>query len=136
VVKPEIYRPHSFTIAVLDGDGIGQNRESTARLFHSKDKGGVTETEAIETLLITRDTWEKPFDFACALARGRKQTGRGPGRVTCVDKANVFRACAFFRKIFDARAARNPDLPADHASVDAMRCGWRCGCCRGPGIST
>ncbi|WP_295315690.1 isocitrate/isopropylmalate family dehydrogenase, partial [Roseobacter sp.] len=41
------------------------------------------------------------------------------GRVTCVDKANVFRAFAFFRALFDAEAAKHPDLAADHAYVDA-----------------
>ncbi|MFX8930096.1 isocitrate/isopropylmalate family dehydrogenase, partial [Acinetobacter baumannii] len=44
----------------------------------------------------------------------------GKGRVTCVDKANVFRAFAFFRKIFDERAAMHPDIRADHSYVDAM----------------
>jgi len=39
--------------------------------------------------------------------------------VTCVDKANVFRAFAFFRRIFDERAKQYPDLMADHAYVDA-----------------
>jgi len=39
--------------------------------------------------------------------------------VTCVDKANVFRSMAFFRKIFDERAARFPDIEARHNYVDA-----------------
>ena len=39
--------------------------------------------------------------------------------MTCVDKANVFRAFAFFRGIFDEEAARHPELTADHAYVDA-----------------
>jgi 3-isopropylmalate dehydrogenase len=37
-------------------------------------------------------------------ARGKR------GLVTCVDKANVFRSMAFFRKIFDERAAAFPDI--------------------------
>ena len=40
--------------------------------------------------------------------------------MTCVDKANVFQAFAFFRDIFYERAARFPDLAADHAYVDAF----------------
>ena len=94
-------------------------RESTEGLFYTQGRGEVTDTEARETLLITRDISEKLFRFAFALARQRKEAGRGPGRVTCVDKANVFRAFAFFRSIFDAEAARHPDLRADHAYVDA-----------------
>ena len=94
-------------------------RESTEGLFHTQGRGEVTEDEARETLLITRDISEKLFRFTFDLALDRKKAGRGPGRVTCVDKANVFRAFAFFRKLFDAEAAKHPDLQADHAYVDA-----------------
>jgi 3-isopropylmalate dehydrogenase len=94
-------------------------RESTEGLFHTQGRGEVTRDEARETLLITRDISEKLFRFSFELARSRKAAGRGPGRVTCVDKANVFRAFAFFRDIFNAEAARHPDLAADHAYVDA-----------------
>ncbi|WP_375690017.1 isocitrate/isopropylmalate dehydrogenase family protein [Pseudooceanicola sp. LIPI14-2-Ac024] len=94
-------------------------RESTEGLFHSQGAGEVTETEARETLLITRETSEKLFRFAFGLAAERRLRGRGPGRVTCVDKANVFRAFAFFRAIFDAEARHHPDIVADHAYVDA-----------------
>ena len=94
-------------------------RESTEGLFHTQGCGEVTENDARETLLITRDVSEKLFRFAFDLARTRKTAGRGPGKVTCVDKANVFRAFAFFRALFDAEAAKHPDLAADHAYVDA-----------------
>ena len=94
-------------------------RESTEGLFYSQGRGDVTEDEARETLLITRDISEKLFKFAFNLAADRKAKGRGPGRVTCVDKANVFRAFAFFREIFDGIAKDFPSLSADHAYVDA-----------------
>ncbi|MEM8790354.1 MAG: isocitrate/isopropylmalate family dehydrogenase [Pseudomonadota bacterium] len=94
-------------------------RESTEGLFARMNEGTVTEDEAQETLVITRGVSEKLFDFAFRLARQRKAKGY-PGRVTCVDKANVFRAFAFMRKIFHERAALNPDLVADTAYVDAM----------------
>ncbi|WP_099824254.1 isocitrate/isopropylmalate dehydrogenase family protein [Oceaniglobus indicus] len=94
-------------------------RESTEGLFHTQGRGEVSEKEARETLLITREISEKLFRFAFNLAQTRKDQGRGKGRVTCVDKANVFRAFAFFRAIFDAEAKRHPDLIADHAYVDA-----------------
>ncbi|SEV91068.1 3-isopropylmalate dehydrogenase [Cognatiyoonia koreensis] len=94
-------------------------RESTEGLFYTQGKGEVTHDEARETLRITRDVSELLFAFAFNLAAERKHQGRGSGRVTCVDKANVFRAFAFFREIFDAEAAKHPDLKADHAYVDA-----------------
>ena len=94
-------------------------RESTEGLFHTQGIGEVTEDEARETLLITREVSEKLFKFAFRLAQDRKDAGRGPGRVTCVDKANVFRAFAFFRSLFDAEAKKHPGLVADHAYVDA-----------------
>lgn len=94
-------------------------RESTEGLFYTQGRGEVEADEARETLRITRDVSEKLFRFAFALAGERKAAGLGPGRVTCVDKANVFRAFAFFRGIFDAEAAKHPDLLADHAYVDA-----------------
>ena len=99
-------------------------RESTEGLFHSrasgKAPGTVSDDEARETLLITRDVCEKLFAFAFKLAGDRKKTGRSQGKVTCVDKANVFRSFAFFRELFDAEAAKHPDLEADHAYVDAV----------------
>lgn len=94
-------------------------RESTEGLFYSQGSGEVSKNEAKETLLITRDISEKLFNFAFNLANTRKRSGRGRGHVTCVDKANVFRAFAFFREIFDQEAAKHTDLTSDHAYVDA-----------------
>lgn len=94
-------------------------RESTEGLFYSQGAGEVSKTEARETLRITRDISEKLFRFSFGLAQRRKAAGRGPGIVTCVDKANVFRAFAFFREIFDAEARAFPELQTRHAYVDA-----------------
>ena len=93
-------------------------RESTEGLFASMGKGVVTETEARETLLITRKTSERLFDFSFRLAQRRKARG-APGRLACVDKANAFKAYAFFRKIFDECAARYPGVDTDRIYVDA-----------------
>jgi len=94
-------------------------RESTEGLFYSQGCGEVSENEARETLVITRETSNKLFKFAFQLAQRRKDAGRGPGKVTCVDKANVFRAFAFFRQLFDEEAINHSDLLSDHAYVDA-----------------
>jgi 3-isopropylmalate dehydrogenase len=93
-------------------------RESTEGLFASMGKGEVTETEARETLVITRRTCERLFEFAFRLAERRKARGR-PGRLACVDKANAFKAYAFFRRLFDDSAARHPAVDTDRIYVDA-----------------
>jgi 3-isopropylmalate dehydrogenase len=94
-------------------------RESTEGLFASRTRG-VVEGDRIarDTMEITRAVSETLFDFAFTLARQRRQLGH-PGKVTCVDKANVFRSFAFFRKIFDERAALNPDITKGYSYVDA-----------------
>lgn len=122
-VRPVRIAPGQPTPLALKG---GQSvdfvliRESTEGLFHSQGSSDVrNDAEAYETLKITRETSEKLFRFAFALAHGRKAAGRGPGKVTCVDKANVFAAFAFFRKIFDEEAARHEGIDTDYAYVDA-----------------
>ena len=94
-------------------------RESTEGLFASRGKGVVQEDlEARDTLVITRGVCERLFDFSLRLAAERAKDGK-PGRLTCVDKANVFKSFAFFRKIFDERAAAFPNVTADHVYIDA-----------------
>jgi 3-isopropylmalate dehydrogenase len=93
-------------------------RESTEGLFASMGKGVVTHEEARETLVMTRHTCERLFDFSLRLAAKRK--GRGhKGLCTCVDKANAFKAYAWFRSIFDERAKNFPDVATDRVYVDA-----------------
>ena len=93
-------------------------RESTEGLFASMGKGVVTDTEARETLVITRRTSERLFEFSFRLAERRKARGK-PGSLACVDKANVFKAFAFFRGIFDEAARKHPGVKADHMYIDA-----------------
>lgn len=104
-------------------------RESTEGLFASHDRGVVEHDQARDTLVVTRKGSERVFDFAFELARKRGRKGKG-SRVTCVDKANVFRSFAYFREIFFERARRFPDVEADAAYVDAVAHGlvrhpWR-----------
>jgi 3-isopropylmalate dehydrogenase len=94
-------------------------RESTEGLFASRGKGVIEDDrEGRDTLVITRGVCERLFDFSFRLAEKRKRNG-GKGRVTCVDKANVFKSFAFFRRIFDERAKGLPEVEADHAYIDA-----------------
>ena len=98
-------------------------RESTEGLFHARGRGrreGHGSDEAVlDTMRISRHGTARVCDFAFALARERRARGR-PGRVTNVDKANVFESMAFWRQVFGERAAAHPDIAAEHAYVDAM----------------
>ncbi len=93
-------------------------RESTEGLFASMGKGIVTHDEARETLVITRKTSQRLFDFSLRLTERRKKRGKS-GLLTCVDKANAFKAYAYFRSIFDERAKNFPGVKIDHVYVDA-----------------
>ncbi|SFP00701.1 3-isopropylmalate dehydrogenase [Bradyrhizobium sp. Ghvi] len=93
-------------------------RESTEGLFASMGKGVVTQEDARETMVITRKTSERLFEFSFRLAERRKARGK-PGSLACVDKANVFKAFAFFRGIFDEIAQKHPGVTADRLYVDA-----------------
>ncbi len=93
-------------------------RESTEGLFASK--GTIRNREvAAETMVITRRTTERLMRFGFRLARARKAKGHA-GRLTCVDKANIFAAMAFFRSIYDEVGLQFGDVEKDYCYVDAM----------------
>lgn len=96
-------------------------RESTEGLFAARGRGEVIEDrEARDTMVITRATTERLSHMAFAIARRRAARRGRPGRVTLVDKANVFSGFAFMRRVFDEVAAQHPDIAAGHHYVDAM----------------
>ncbi len=98
-------------------------RESTEGLFYSaaahKRSLVVNDDEVQDILRITRKTTTKLHDFAFKLARKRREKGSS-GRLTCVDKANVFTSLAFFRQIFDEVKTAYPDVPVGYNYVDAQ----------------
>ncbi|MHA7773814.1 isocitrate/isopropylmalate dehydrogenase family protein [Roseibium sp. M-1] len=98
-------------------------RESTEGLFYSaaahKRSLVVNDDEVMDILRITRKTTTKLHRFAFNLARKRQERGH-PGKLTCVDKANVFASLAFFRQIFDEVKAEFPDVPVGYNYVDAQ----------------
>jgi len=98
-------------------------RESTEGLFYSAAVHGRSEIidneEVRDVLRITRATTEKLHRFGFELARKRKARG-SQGKLTCVDKANVFTSMAFFRQIYDEIAAEYPDIVTDYNYVDAQ----------------
>jgi 3-isopropylmalate dehydrogenase len=97
-------------------------RENLEGLFASYGAGCVVNDQvATDTMVMTRQGTERVADFAFRLAQrrgGRPLDGRRT--VTCVDKSNVFRSFAFFRKIFFEVAERYPDVTAEASYVDAM----------------
>jgi 3-isopropylmalate dehydrogenase len=94
-------------------------RENTEGLFHARGRGMLDGDTARDTMQITRRGTARVCDFAFELARQRRAQGR-QGRVTNVDKANVFTSMAFWRRVFDERARAHPDIATEHAYVDAM----------------
>jgi len=98
-------------------------RESTEGLFASRNSGEEVDNRiARDTMVITRSGCERLFDFSFQLARERKTDGK-PGKVTCVDKANVLGSFAFFRKIFDERSRIHTDIETEYSYIDAMALG-------------
>ena len=97
-------------------------RENLEGLFASFGGGSVVEDEvATDTLVVTRKGTTKVVDYAFLLAARRNGRPRdGKKMVTCVDKANVFRSFALFRKVFFDVAENYPDIAADAVYVDAM----------------
>lgn len=97
-------------------------RENLEGLFASYGGGTlVDDAVATETLVITRAGTQRVCEYAFRLAQRRG--GRpldGQQRVTCVDKANIFRSFAFFRKVFHEVAAGWPEIASDAVYVDAM----------------
>lgn len=93
-------------------------RENVEGLFASRGGGAAVGDEVVaDTLVVTRRGTARLVRraFEAAVRRGRPAP-----RVTCVDKANIFRSYAFFRKVFQEVAAEFPGVRADAAYMDAM----------------
>jgi 3-isopropylmalate dehydrogenase len=98
-------------------------RENTEGLFASLGGGARAGEDVVsDTLLITRKGTERIVRraFETSRARGHGAPADGVKRVTCVDKANIFRSYAFFRRVFQETARDYPDVATDFAYVDAM----------------
>jgi len=97
-------------------------RENVEGLFASMNAGIELRGEvAVDTMVMTRSGTERVTRYAFELARQRRSEGgsRQP-KVTCVDKANIFRSMAFFRAVFDRMGAEYPEVEREYAYVDAM----------------
>ena len=96
-------------------------RESTEGMF-ARRQHGVIENDSVasDTMVITRDVTERLSAFSFRLAQRRAARRGRKGKVTLVDKANVFRSFAFMRKVFYEVAPQFPDVEAAHHYIDAM----------------
>ncbi len=97
-------------------------RENTEGLYASHGAGIILRDEvATDTLLITRKGTERIVRFAFEYAGKRSGAPMdGKKRVTCIDKSNVLRSYAFFRRVYDEVAKGYPEIERDYAYVDAM----------------
>jgi 3-isopropylmalate dehydrogenase len=111
-------RPGDIDLVIL--------REQSEGLFASLTGGIVLRDElATDTLVMTRRGVERICDFGFRLAQNRPRVRReshdpAAPLVTCVDKANIFKSFAFFRKVFDEVAGRYPQIGREHTYIDAQ----------------
>ena len=110
-------RPIRHTTADIDYVLV---RENTEGLYASRDAGVGNDWAYADQLLITRQGTERIVRKAFELAAGRGGApADGVRRVTCVDKSNVLRSYAFFRRIFTEIADNYPGIEADYQYADA-----------------
>jgi 3-isopropylmalate dehydrogenase len=123
-VRPVKLYPGAPCVLKDTGPGIDfvVIRENLEGLFASFGGGSkVGDEVATDTLVVTRKGTSQVADFAFRLARRRNgRPADGKKLVTCVDKANVFRSLAFFRKVFFDVAESYPEIASEAVYVDAM----------------
>jgi len=96
-------------------------REQTEGLFASQTGGIVLQDQvATDTLVMTRPGIRRIAEFAFRLAQERTRSAHIKPKVTCVDKANIFKSYAFFRKVFDEVGAGFPTIAREHTYIDAQ----------------
>jgi isocitrate/isopropylmalate dehydrogenase len=112
VRAPVVFEPGQIDYVIV--------RENTEGLYASRGLGVANDWAASDVLFMTRPGVERVVRFAFELARTRRGAPKdGVRRVTCVDKSNVLKSMAFFRRIFDEVAAEFPDVEPDYLYSDA-----------------
>ncbi len=97
-------------------------RENVEGLYASRNGGCLLRDElTTDTIIITRAGTTKVVDYAFRLA-GRRNGRPTDGKrlVSCVDKANVLKSYAYFRKVFTEVAQKYPEIEYEYVYVDAM----------------
>ncbi|MBI3245303.1 MAG: isocitrate/isopropylmalate dehydrogenase family protein [Deltaproteobacteria bacterium] len=95
-------------------------RENTEGAYFSRGQGEVTPEGVRDIISITRVATERIVRRAFDLARQRPGAPQdGVRRVTCVDKSNVLRGFALFRRIFFEIGEQYPDIEKHCLYADA-----------------
>lgn len=124
-VRPiKLYAGVPSPLAVPQGKTIDYVifRENTEGLFASRGGGAkVGSLVALDSLVITRAGTERVVRRAFEWCQRRAGApADGIRRVTCVDKANMFRSYALFRQVFQETARDYPGIETECHYVDAM----------------
>src|SRR5579872_636738 len=95
-------------------------REGTEGLY-AANGGGATIGDRIvsDPMIITREGSERVSRIAFELARKRRPRNGLQPKVTCLDKANILRGFALFRRSFQTVAKEFPDIEAETLYADA-----------------
>ena len=115
-----LYHPNHTPLKGMDTGNIDLVilRENVEGLFASMNAGIELRGQvAVDSMVITRSGTERIVKYAFKLA---KERNKSPMKVTCVDKANIFKSMAFFRSIYDQIAQDYPEITRDYAYIDAM----------------
>ena len=94
-------------------------RESTEGLFHSRGRGTVDGGRGGGNAPHHPRDHREALPLRLPPRRAARRAPRPPRRRHLIDKANVFRAFAFMRAVFDEVAAEFPGVDSGHHYVDA-----------------
>ena len=95
-------------------------REQSEGLLSSHGCGTLEDDRVRETMVVSRHGSRRVVEFAFELAGRRAKSKRRPGKVTCVDQANLLASMALFRKVFSEVAATYPEVEVEYAHGDAI----------------
>lgn len=95
-------------------------REGTEGLYASNGGGAMIGDRIVsDAMIITREGSERVSRIAFQLARKHRPRNRPRPKVTCLDKANILRGFALFRRSFERVAKEFPDVESETLYADA-----------------
>jgi 3-isopropylmalate dehydrogenase len=107
-IKPELLQNVDFVVV----------RELTGGIYFGEKNR--TSDSASDLCVYQRFEIERIVRMAANLARARKRSGTGPGKLTQVDKANVLETSRLWRAVTEALMhSEFPDISLEHLLVDS-----------------
>ena len=95
-------------------------REGTEGLYAANGGGAMIGDRIVsDPMIITREGSERVSRIAFELARKHPPRNGNKPKVTCLDKANIIRGFALFRRSFETVARAFPDVEAEALYADA-----------------